>query len=43
VRLRRLDDVTYLRFARVYTGFDEAADFERVVVLLTKATEPKRH
>jgi transcriptional repressor NrdR len=42
-RLRRLDDVTYLRFASVYKGFDEAADFEREVVLLTKATEPKRH
>jgi transcriptional repressor NrdR len=42
-RLRGLDDVTYLRFASVYKGFDEAADFEREVVLLTKETEPKRH
>lgn len=42
-RLRSLDEVTYLRFASVYKGFDEAADFEREVVLLTKDTEPKRH
>jgi len=42
-RLRRLDDVTYLRFASVYQGFAEAADFEREVGRLTKETEPKRH
>ena len=41
--LRELDEVAYLRFASVYKGFDEAADFEREVVLLTKETEPKRH
>jgi transcriptional repressor NrdR len=42
-RLRGLDHVTYLRFASVYKGFDDAADFEREVGLLIKETEPKRH
>ena len=42
-RLRDLDQVAYLRFASVYKGFDEPADFQREVKLLTKATEPKRH
>ena len=42
-RLRDLDQVAYLRFASVYKGFDEPADFQREVRLLTKATEPKRH
>ncbi|MBI2704967.1 MAG: transcriptional repressor NrdR [Actinobacteria bacterium] len=42
-RLRELDQVAYLRFASVYKGFDDAADFQREVRLLTKATEPKRH
>lgn len=42
-RLRVLDEVTYLRFASVYKGFDDAADFERELQALTKATEPKRH
>jgi transcriptional repressor NrdR len=42
-RLRGLDDVAYVRFASVYKGFAEAADFERELSLLTKATEPKRH
>ncbi len=41
--LRELDQVAYLRFASVYKGFDEAADFAREVRLLTKATTPKRH
>lgn len=41
-RLRDLDSVAYLRFASVYKGFDDAADFEREVEVLTKATEPKR-
>ena len=41
--LRELDSVTYLRFASVYKGFDDPADFEREAVALTKATEPKRH
>ena len=42
-RLRDLDEVAYLRFASVYKGFDDAADFQREVGLLTKATVPKRH
>ena len=41
-RLRELDEVAYLRFASVYKGFDDAADFEREVAVLTKSTEPKR-
>ncbi len=40
-RLRELDPVTYVRFASVYKGFDDAADFEREVTLLTKSTAPK--
>lgn len=35
-RLRALDEVAYLRFASVYKGFDEAADFQRELVLLQK-------
>lgn len=35
-RLRRLDEVAYLRFASVYKGFDDAADFQRELVLLKK-------
>ena len=35
-RLRRLDEVAYLRFASVYKGFDAAADFQRELVLLEK-------
>lgn len=42
-RLRELDKVTYLRFASVYKDFDDPADFQREVRLLTKATAPKRH
>jgi len=41
-RLRVLDDVAYVRFASVYKGFEDVSDFEREVVALTKATEPKR-
>ena len=41
-RLRRLDEVAYLRFASVYKGFEDVGDFEREVGLLSKATEPKR-
>ena len=41
-RLRDLDQVAYVRFASVYKGFDDPADFQREVRLL-KATEPKRH
>jgi transcriptional repressor NrdR len=42
-RLRELDKVAYLRFASVYKDFDDPADFQREVRLLTKATAPKRH
>jgi transcriptional repressor NrdR len=41
-RLRALDDVSYLRFASVYKGFEDAGDFEREVGLLQKSTEPKQ-
>jgi transcriptional repressor NrdR len=41
--LRDVDHVTYVRFASVYKGFDDAADFERELTLLTKETAPKRH
>jgi transcriptional repressor NrdR len=37
-----VDQVAYLRFASVYKGFDDPADFQREVRLL-KATEPKHH
>jgi transcriptional repressor NrdR len=39
--LRDLDHVAYMRFASVYKGFDDAADFEREITLLTKETAPK--
>lgn len=42
-RLRELDQVAYVRFASVYKGFDDPADFQREVRLLTKSTAPKRH
>jgi transcriptional repressor NrdR len=42
-RLRRLDEVAYLRFASVYKGFTGAGDFEREAILLTKTTAPKQH
>lgn len=42
-RLRSVDDVTYMRFASVYKGFDALDDFERELQELTKETEPKRH
>ena len=41
--LRELDQIAYLRFASVYKGFDDPADFERELAGLSKATEPKRH
>jgi len=41
-RLRALDNVAYLRFASVYKGFEDLADFELEVVELQKTTEPKR-
>lgn len=40
--LRELDAIAYVRFASVYKGFDDPADFEREVARLSKATEPKR-
>ncbi len=42
-RLRQSDSVAYMRFASVYKGFDDLADFEREVTMLSKDTEPKRH
>jgi transcriptional repressor NrdR len=42
-RLRELDQVAYVRFASVYKGFDDPADFQREIRLLTKSTAPKRH
>jgi transcriptional repressor NrdR len=43
-RLRALDLVSYMRYASVYKGFDDVADFERELVELQKQTEPKpRH
>ena len=39
--LRVLDEVAYLRFASVYKGFDQIADFERELHLLAKGTAPK--
>lgn len=41
-RLRVLDPVSYMRFASVYKGFNDVADFEREVGLLQKMTAPKR-
>jgi len=41
-RLRGLDPVAYVRFASVYKGFEELADFEREVGELQKTTAPKR-
>ena len=35
-RLRALDQVAYVRFASVYKGFEDAADFEREVGLLAE-------
>jgi transcriptional repressor NrdR len=40
-RLRHLDEVSYVRFASVYKGFEDPHDFEREVGLLVKATGPK--
>lgn len=39
-RLRELDEVVYLRFVSVYKGFADLTDFEREVVLLTRAPDP---
>lgn len=42
-RLRELDVIAAVRFASVYKGFDDLADFERELTLLTKRTAPKPH
>jgi transcriptional repressor NrdR len=41
--LREADPVAAIRFASVYLGFDDLADFEREVTLLAKRTAPKAH
>ena len=41
-RLRELDPVAAVRFASVYKGFEDLADFEREVTLLAKRTAPKQ-
>jgi transcriptional repressor NrdR len=41
--LRELDVIAAVRFASVYKGFDDLADFENELTLLTKRTAPKRH
>jgi transcriptional repressor NrdR len=41
-QLRARDHVAYLRFASVYKGFEDLADFEREVGELQKTTAPKR-
>ncbi|MFM8265536.1 MAG: transcriptional regulator NrdR [Acidimicrobiia bacterium] len=40
-RLRKLDEVAYLRFASVYKEFDDAADFRREITMLEKRTAAK--
>lgn len=42
-QLREADPVAAVRFASVYLGFDDLADFEREVTLLAKRTAPKPH
>ena len=39
--LRAIDDVSYVRFASVYKGFEGTEDFAREIGLLVKATAPK--
>jgi len=39
--LRLVDDVAYVRFASVYKGFEDAADFTREIGMLVKTTAPK--
>jgi transcriptional repressor NrdR len=41
-RLRRLDQVAYLRFASVYKDFQEVTDFERELGLLLQKRQPTR-
>jgi len=40
-QLREVDPVAAIRFASVYLGFDDVADFEREITLLSKRTAPK--
>jgi len=40
--LRALDPISYLRFASVYKGFEDIAEFEAEVSELQKHTAPKR-
>jgi transcriptional repressor NrdR len=40
-RLRGLDEVTYLRFASVYKGFEDATDFAREVGLFQETGVPE--
>ncbi len=40
-RLGRVDDVSYLRFASVYKGFEGVGDFQKELGLLTKSSPPK--
>ncbi len=40
-RLRAHDQVSYLRFASVYKGFDDVADFERELRLLESGNTPE--
>jgi transcriptional repressor NrdR len=42
-KLRALDQVAYLRFASVYKGFEDVADFARELGELQKTTAPKTH
>jgi transcriptional repressor NrdR len=39
-RLRDLDEVTYLRFASVYKGFEDATDFAREVGIFRETAPP---
>lgn len=40
-QLRQVDDVAFIRFASVYKGFDNAADFAAELRELVKSTAPK--
>ncbi len=40
-QLRQIDDVAFIRFASVYKGFDNAADFAAELRELVKSTAPK--
>ena len=40
--LQGVDEVAYVRFASVYKGFEETADFTREIGMLVKTTAPKK-